>query len=566
MYFKFNVRKDSTKHVKEKAGIWVLAAIFISLLLFGILCYFQAKLAEGDRKYYKTVYLAAKEIPEGTEITDENLLEYVTATEMDIRVIPSDYITETGDNKNIKELVGQFADKKYLEKDVITLEGFEKYNAREGMNNPVEVSFAVSGVEQVVAGTLREGDTINIYAIRTRDANSFELTNERYSADLLYSGKIVTNAFTSGGAYVENTNAEEFSVWLLCLVIWVWRKNRNHGPAFLFLISVFTANFHGGNLMVMTIVLVILAFTDIVWDIKESKSSNFLQGLRHVIPVMVFIAGSFINPSVGKMWRTSLSMQSWMSTPYIQEWKPWQFNYVNGFIILLTVLSLGYACCKFHFERKVCQDTALVCAVILASMTTIKAGTVLYVIFLLYAYKYVEQMCMEFLGLSNNKTLLRLGAYRPELKLTMLSYVIIGLFVITTDTYEKDFAVLANEGYSPEVMKILKEAPGDTRIFNGYADGNVLLFNDINCFIDSRQFPYAHEYAGNTSLNDYITVIHAEIPNPEEINAFLMKYDFEYIYNTDATKQLEWFLDNEEHNYALVFENNETQESLWKKK
>ena len=202
MDFKLNAKKDPTLKKKSKTGTWALISIAVTL----VLCFLQAKLAEGDSEYYKEVYLAAKEIPEGTEITSENLSEYVISKDIDTRVIPSNYISvESGD---IKELIGQYADKKYLEKDVITLEGFEKYNAREGLKNPVEVSFAVGGVDQVVAGTIREGDTINIYAIRALEASDVLMFGERYSVDLLYDGKIVTNAFTSGGAYVQNTNSD----------------------------------------------------------------------------------------------------------------------------------------------------------------------------------------------------------------------------------------------------------------------------------------------------------------------------------------------------------------------
>lgn len=206
MDFKSNAKKDPSNKKKGKSGTWALIAIAVTLVLFGVLCFFQAKLAEGDTRYFKSVYLASKEIPEGTEITSENLMDYVVAKEMDTRVIPADYILAEG--TAIEELIGQFADKKYLENDVITLDGFEKYNAREGMTNPVEVSFAVSGVDQVVAGTLREGDSINIYAIRPYDADDIIFYNERYAVELLYTGKIVTNAFTSGGEYVENTNED----------------------------------------------------------------------------------------------------------------------------------------------------------------------------------------------------------------------------------------------------------------------------------------------------------------------------------------------------------------------
>ena len=147
----------------------------------------------------------------------------------------------------------------------------------------------------------------------------------------------------------------------------------------------------------------------------------------------------------------------------------------------------------------------------------------------------------------------------------MVACLIVCFFVVTTDNFEKNFTTYANRDYSEEVIHILQEEEG-TRIFNGYSEGNVFLFNDIKCFIDSRQFPYESNYGNNNSLNDYIEVVHANIIDLDKTKDFLKEYDFEYIYNTKNTKPLEWYLDYEEHNYELIFENEETQETLWKKK
>lgn len=197
--------KTTIKNEKKtkKSGLWALIALACAALVFFACIMIQKNVAEGETEFYNTVWLAAKEVPEGTEITGDNIDSYFKTAEVDTRVIPQGYIPfEVGE---IEKLIGMYVDRKYLENDVITLDGFTAYNAREGLTDPVEVSFAVGGVDQIVAGTLREGDKINIFSVRNVDTID-DIFRDQYEVVQLFSDKIVTSSYTGDGGVVGITD------------------------------------------------------------------------------------------------------------------------------------------------------------------------------------------------------------------------------------------------------------------------------------------------------------------------------------------------------------------------
>lgn len=208
---KTNVRTNATKETKRKkkhSGLWALIALAAAIVVFIILLMIQKNVAEGDREFYKEVWVANREIPEGTYIDGSNIENYFKTAVMDTRVIPQKYIDATSGSKDIVEIIGKtYVDHKYLENDVITPDGFKVYNAREGLKDPVEVSFAVGGVDAIVAGTIREGDKINVFAVESAE-NSVSVIDEKYTVRQLYSNKIVTNSFTGDGSIVGVTDSE----------------------------------------------------------------------------------------------------------------------------------------------------------------------------------------------------------------------------------------------------------------------------------------------------------------------------------------------------------------------
>lgn len=86
---------------------------------------------------------------------------------------------------------------------------------------------------------------------------------------------------------------------------------------------------------------------------------------------------------------------------------------------------------------------------------------------------------------------------------------------------------LPKKAYPIDSVNYIKENIGNnSRIFNEYFYGSLLMFNDIKCFIDSRCDLYTKEYNKNYSIaEDYINAINCT-GNYEQI---LSKYNIEYL-------------------------------------
>ena len=359
----------------------------------------------------------------------------------------------------------------------------------------------------------------------------------------------------------------EFSSWAFIGLIWIYRNCRHHGPFYLFLLSVVMANFHGGTLMTLLITALILTLTELVWEFVDKKCLLTLSWKEHLLPLGVMFAGSLCNPSFFKMWKISLTLPGWESTQQIQEWMPWEQTYFTGFFILLTVLALGYGLHKHGFLKTICQDIAIVCAFLIATIASMKAGTILFVLQICIAYPYVEEM------LTDSYTFLTKKAFSPlcissktaYATLYLLAAVAISVIFMFPAEYDVDFTQHVNKEVSGEIIEYLKEQPKGTKIFHGYGEGNILLFHDIKVFIDSRQFLYATENGQSTSLDDFLKVEKKGLPDPEDIKTFLETYEFEYLYVTENTSNMEWYLGNYESGYECIKKDSTTGEALWKK-
>ena len=146
-----------------------------------------------NQEVTQPVYQVIKNIETGTKITDSNLTEYLKLKEVQVSLIPEGYITSKD------EIINKFSNKNYLVNDIITTDGLTDTEKlyKDNIENPVEVSFSVSGLAAAVAGEVREGDYINIYAIKDEEIIDDNGETERVlKASTLYTFKHV---------YVEKT-------------------------------------------------------------------------------------------------------------------------------------------------------------------------------------------------------------------------------------------------------------------------------------------------------------------------------------------------------------------------
>lgn len=177
-------RRNNLKRITISALVAVI--LFISLIVI------QSSILNQEEK--QTVYQVIKDIPSGTKLTESNINEYLATKDVQLSLIPSDYVTDTS------VLIGKYVNRNYKAKDIITIDGVTDTENiyTNNIKHPVEVSFSTSNLASSVAGILREGDYINIYGLRRVSNN---LSNGLYVTDDYYSFKhvLITKAFDGSG-------------------------------------------------------------------------------------------------------------------------------------------------------------------------------------------------------------------------------------------------------------------------------------------------------------------------------------------------------------------------------
>lgn len=168
----------------KKTGIWLstlalalLSAIVVYVLLLNI----EKNLLTGYEK--ETIWAVKAEFPEGKKIVEDEMEVYFEQVEMDKKLIPLDVIRE------VKDYVGYTASIQLGKGTVICQTMFsDSVQISSDMESPVLVGCKAEDLSQVVSGTLRAGDIINIYTI-----------NEEGIARLIWREVMVYQTFDSAG-------------------------------------------------------------------------------------------------------------------------------------------------------------------------------------------------------------------------------------------------------------------------------------------------------------------------------------------------------------------------------
>ena len=362
----------------------------------------------------------------------------------------------------------------------------------------------------------------------------------------------------------------EFSVYfVLCVFYFSW-SNSKYKQLLYILLGVFIANFHGGVIIIMITIHFILMLLDFCMDIYNRSFHVKSYYGKHFANILLFIAACFINPAGYKLFASSFLTTKADTTYQISEWQSASFDYIFAFVIIFMVLSFGYALYKTKFDRLCVQKIGCLCALLLLSLVSLKAFIIYFIVYCVFGYTYSYQMLCDICFVIKEKWIVpeKLQAM-PKLtfnmKLCLLNYVIIVFCVIAFSDVKLDiekmgdvssFKTWVNSFYSEEILSELQENyTDDTRILTSYSVGNVLLLNDMKCFVDTRAWCYMKELGDCDALDElfYITRVCAQ--DGQAITSFLNKYQFDYVW-VNGELPLAVYLDGSE-NYELIYSNSD---------
>lgn len=197
--------KDKEKKTRIKKDRNILPGVILAGLLASVIIYAIMINAEKNAlaDYEKgTIFTAAKDVPEGILITEDNYSVYFQLKEVDKKLIPETAISSPEQLKGLAPCV------KIDTGTLITMGMFESINEiTKDMNEPVIAGFRAEDLYQVVGGVLRSGDRIHIYNV-----------DEEGQAKLTWSNIYVEQVFDTAGAAITNedtvTAAQRVNVYM----------------------------------------------------------------------------------------------------------------------------------------------------------------------------------------------------------------------------------------------------------------------------------------------------------------------------------------------------------------
>lgn len=187
--------------MKKKRIYKIVISFLITGLLFaGLLLFEKSKRPE---EIVRRAVVAKQDIREGIRLTKENLEAYV----MEQNVAESSC---HGDNiADVKALLGTKS-KIPLKKGTVLQKSWflDVGNIAEQMNWPVEVSVKTEDLSNVLAGSLRAGDFVNLYFYNEDTAE----------ASLIFRGVLIENAYDNTGKLIGKEDRERAAAMLTLLL------------------------------------------------------------------------------------------------------------------------------------------------------------------------------------------------------------------------------------------------------------------------------------------------------------------------------------------------------------
>lgn len=286
-------------------------------------------------------------------------------------------------------------------------------------------------------------------------------------------------------------------------------------------------NFHAGTIYFYFIIIFVYLLNYI--NIKTSKIEHhkeYVTNLKYLfIPVIAGVLLMFVNPFGTEQITYCLkTLSNTFINTYIAEFQPLTLTSFVGerFYIYISVIIISL----IYTKKKIKIDYFfLLLGTAFMSLITLRHFS-LFILFTIPMLSHIEEIIL------NIKDYLYKGVIPKGKK--VLKYLAISIFIITCISFSsyyyfanKKFEYLPKSEYPIDSVNYIKENIGnESRLYNQYSYGSLLMFNDIKVFIDSRCDLYTKEYTKDCDIaNDYINIMRCT-GNYEEL---LNKYNIEYL-------------------------------------
>jgi hypothetical protein len=330
----------------------------------------------------------------------------------------------------------------------------------------------------------------------------------------------------------------EYSTFCFIIILYLYNKKIDfRNILFYFLIGVFLSNFHCGQAIVLLGFMCAQFGLDFIsallYKDKEVISIRYI-GYR-ICSILLFSIGLLVNP-LGYTPIISMLKAILADNSYISEWQPFQSSFVPQIIGTLFLIIVLF-CSKRKYSRKDFINIGLLCILFVLTFKAIKSSTLLVYCYPILGYTYIEQL-FDKAPLEYNKRAIH-HKWWIIISTSILSTIFCLLsFVYSYSTMDKYVLNTSSEYISSDIVEYLKNNK-PSRLLNGYAVGNILLWNDIKVFQDTRQHPYIKEMGYEDSVHIFMQM--RKDKDGAIIDHYFKKYDFDAIV-TNQELDVTWWL------------------------
>lgn len=292
------------------------------------------------------------------------------------------------------------------------------------------------------------------------------------------------------------------------------------------ILPLFIINIHSGTIWFYFIIIFVYLFNFITINSKKIVyHKEYAPNLKYLfIPIIIGFILIFLNPfGIPQLTYTFKTLNNSFINTNISEFQPITLTAVNGIFFYLHLfilfIALLYTNKKIKLEHILFfLGTTFMTLLSLRHASLFIICTTPCIIYLYDSSIYFKEKLYK--GITEK------GKIVLKYTITFLYLFIIFFSTCTIKTKFPD-SYLPKTEYPINSVEYIKENIGNnSRLYNQYEYGSLLMFNNIKCFIDSRADLYTKEYTKDCTIaDDYINIINCT-GNYEEL---LSKYDIEYL-------------------------------------
>lgn len=359
-----------------------------------------------------------------------------------------------------------------------------------------------------------------------------------------------------------------YSSFIFVFLFWVYEKQGLKRFIAYFLSGVFIANLHCGTVIIAAAFLIIQFVLDIICrvliDYKKGSLGFKYIGCR-LSGIVLFLAGSCVNPLGPKQLLNMLRATRLGTLKYIQEWQPIEFdNFIQILTVMIILLSFGYAL-KHSWQSRDVMRIGIISAFLALALYSMKSSVVFIYLYIVYGYEYTENMLCDFIlqfseasdwdaGIRFTKKSVVTAAVSGCAASCAVFSIVYGV------TFDKFVYDLQKKAIPDNMITYLQEHSGE-RLLHGYICGNCLLWNDIKVFVDTRQHPYAKEFGYASSMDAVCEMKHTK--DFEIMDDYFDEYQFTEVLSTQDF-DIDWYM-TQRDDFKCIYSDEDTKSALYVK-